>query len=216
MLIAGIDEAGRGASLGPMVLSIVLLEKEAEEELIKLEIKDSKMLSPEVRAFFEPKIKEIALEHYTLSISAEELNGLMNRYSLNEIEAMKIGSLLNKLKKKAELVLVDSPDIIAKNFEKRIRKYFKGECIIKTEHKADENYPVVSAASILAKVARDNAINELHKEFGDFGSGYSHDPMTQKFIKEYLKKYKILPVIARKHWQTCTRAENEFFQTKLF
>lgn len=216
MLIAGIDEAGRGPSLGPMTMSVVLLEKEDEEKLIKLEVKDSKMLSPEVRTFFEPRIKDIAKEYYTVKVEVNELNELMNRYSLNEIEAMKAGYLLNQLKEKPELVLVDSPDIIAKNFEKRIRKYYNADCIIKTEHKADEHYPVVSAASILAKVARDNAVLELHKKFGDFGSGYPHDPKTQEFIKKYLEKHKKLPSIARIHWETCTRAVDERFQTKLF
>lgn len=216
MIIVGADEAGRGCSLGPLVMSICLIEKKDEEKLIELEVKDSKLLSKEVREFFEPKIKEIVKEYYTVKIEADELNELMNRYSLNEIEAMKAGYLLGRLKEKPELVLVDSPDVVEKNFEKRIRKYYNTECVIRTEHKADENYPIVSAASILAKVERDNAVEELKKEFGDFGSGYSHDEKTIEFIKKYLQENKKLPSIARTHWETCKRAENERFQTKLF
>ncbi|ENN96258.1 ribonuclease HII [Methanocaldococcus villosus KIN24-T80] len=68
---------------------------------------------------------------------------------------------------------------------------------------------VVSAASIIAKVIRDNIINEYKKEFGDFGSGYPSDIKTVEFLKRYYEIHNKLPPIAREKWKTCKRLKGE-------
>jgi len=215
MLIAGVDEAGRGPALGPMVMAIVVASKEQEEQIVSLGVKDSKELSLEKRAELFEKIPGLCEEYVVAVIEPAEINKLMERHSLNEIEAMKIAEMINSLKSKPEMVFVDSPDTIQENFSKRIKKYCSKSLTIKSEHFADRNYPLSSAASVLAKVSRDNAIEELKKEFGDIGSGYPHDPKTIAFIKAWVKEKKELPPMARDKWQTNIRELNACFQKKL-
>ncbi|MDO8646806.1 MAG: ribonuclease HII [Candidatus Diapherotrites archaeon] len=216
MLIAGIDEAGRGPCVGPMVMAVAVIEKERESLLSEIGVADSKLLSPAERESQFPKIKKSLSEFATVHILPEEIDSLRDHKSLNEIEAMRAAELLNCLKNKPQLVYVDSPDVLQENFGLRIKKYLSFDVAIKSEHKADVNYPIVSAASILAKVERDAAIKVLEKTFGKIGSGYPHDPDTIAFIEKYLLEHNKLPSIARKSWDTSQRMLNARFQTKLF
>jgi len=215
MLIAGVDEAGRGPAIGPMVLSIATIEKREEGKLKKLGVKDSKLLPALERQRQRKELPNILHEFNSVRVSAREIDRLRDRKSLNEIEAMRIGYLLNKLKRKPDVVYVDAPDVIEANFAKRIRKYISFNVKIKSEHKADVNYPIVSAASIIAKVDRDKAIERLCKKYGKIGSGYPHDPDTISFLCNWVKKNKKLPGCARKSWETSKNIENRVFQKKL-
>lgn len=216
MIIAGIDEAGRGPVLGPLVIAVACIEKQEEQKLIELGVKDSKLLTAMQRDNFVKEIRNIVSEFAFTKISPKEIDELRDRKSLNEIEAMRIGQLLNELKIKPDKVYVDSPDTISVNFEKRIRNYLDFECIIQSEHKADVNYPIVSAASIIAKTERDAAIFELEKIHGKLGSGYPHDPDTISFLQKYVEKHKALPEFSRKSWETSKTLIDSAFQKKLF
>lgn len=216
MLIAGIDEAGRGPCVGPLVMAVTVIDKADEEKLIELGVKDSKDLTVKERERQFPLIKKLVLEHQNSALEAEELDELMIRKSLNEIEAMQAAKLLNKLKKKPDVVYVDSPDVIMAEFGKRIERYLNFPVKIISEHKADSNYPIVSAASVIAKVERDEAIKKLADEYGEIGSGYPHDETTIKFLKKYLLQHNMFPSFARKSWQTIKVMQDKRFQTKLF
>ncbi len=216
MIIAGVDEAGRGPCVGPMVLAVACIEKKDEETLKEIGVKDSKLLAPKKREELYKKINSLTTENSSAHISAKEIDELRDFKSLNEVEAMKIGFLLNNLKVKPELVFVDSPDVLANNFAKRIYKYLSFKTIIKAEHKADFNYPIVGAASIIAKVQRDNAIKDLEKIYGKIGTGYPHDEQTILFIKNFLLKENYLPDIVRKSWVTSQKIVDEKLQQKLF
>jgi len=215
MLIAGVDEAGRGPAIGPMVLSIATIEKKEEERLKKLGVKDSKLLNEKERQRQRKELPSILKEYKTVHIKAREIDTLRDRKSLNEIEAMRVGYLLNKLETKPDIAYVDSPDPIAKNFGERIKKYISFDLKIQAEHKADITYPIVSAASIIAKTSRDAAIKRLCKKHGDMGSGYPHDPNTIAFLCNWVKKNKSLPDFARKSWETNKNIFNNEFQKKL-
>jgi ribonuclease HII len=216
VLVAGVDEAGRGPCFGPMVLSIVVIEKNDELFLKKEGVKDSKEILPNKREKLEKIINETAVEKIVLELSPIEINDLMTHHSLNEIEAMQIGKMINKLKTKPEIIFIDSPDTIPKKFEGRIEKYLtKKNVKLCAEHKADSKYVSAGAASVLAKVARDRAIGKLIEEYGDFGSGYPADPKTQKFLAEYVQKNKKLPPFSRIFWKTCENAMNKIGQQKL-
>ncbi|MDD3083636.1 MAG: ribonuclease HII [Candidatus ainarchaeum sp.] len=221
MLIAGIDEAGRGPCFGPMCLAITIIEKEDEKELKKIGVKDSKDLLPKKREYLFEEIKQKIIEFEILTINSIELNDLMTKNNLNEIEAIKIAELINNTKSEINIIYVDSPDATKGKFEGRIRKYLKKEkqqIKIIAENKADSKYIIVGAASIMAKVTRDLEIAKLRKKFGDFGSGYPSDPKTKKFLKEYVQKNKKLPPFSRIFWSTCEKAlqEIETKQKKLF
>ncbi|MCX6801201.1 MAG: ribonuclease HII [Candidatus Diapherotrites archaeon] len=216
MLIAGVDEAGRGPCFGPMTLSIVVMEKGAEEELREEGVRDSKELLPNKRKKLEKIVKKKSAEHKTIVLKPIEINDLMVRYSLNEIEAMQIGKMINSLKHKPEIIFIDSPDTVEGSFEARIRRYTGKKIKITAENKADSKYVVVGAASILAKVKRDNEIEKLSKKFGDIGSGYPADPKTQKYLNEYVEKHKKLPPFSRIFWKNCEAALKKAHQKKLF
>ena len=219
MLICGVDEAGRGPAIGPMVLAAAVIDVEKESLLKDLGAKDSKLIPEPERDRLYPLIQKHLHTFSTIQLHASEMDELMNRTSLNEIEAMKIGHLLNGLKTKPEVVYVDSPDPIASNFGKRIYSYLSFKPKIVAEHKADVNYPIVSAASILAKVERDAEIKKLQKKFIDFGnigSGYSHDERTIEFLQKYIQKFNCLPECARTKWGTNVRLMDARYQTRLF
>ncbi|MBN2127379.1 MAG: ribonuclease HII [Candidatus Diapherotrites archaeon] len=217
MIIAGIDEAGRGPVLGPMVMAIALINKENEETLKQLGVKDSKLLTESKRNELIKPLKENLLEFNSVKVHAKEIDEFLARKSLNELEAMHAAKLINSLKELPDLVLVDSPDIIESNFEKRIQKYLNKKIKVISKHKADLNYLIVGAASIIAKVERDTEIKKLSKKFEcDLGTGYPHDEKTISFIEKYLKENNCLPECARKSWNTSERLITERFQKKLF
>lgn len=216
MLIAGIDEAGRGPCLGPLVLAIAMVEKSDEEKLTSLGVKDSKQLSAQERERQFPRIKRITRESHCIHISPQEIDELMTRRSLNEIEAMYAARLIDMLGEKPEVIFVDSPDVVMSEFAKRIKKYTSCASRIVSEHKADQNYPVVSAASVIAKVERDGVIKKIAQEYGELGSGYPGDEATIMFLKKYLLQHSVLPPFVRKSWQTIGALESERFQKKLF
>ena len=201
--------------MGPMVLAIASIEKRDEDKLLEIGVKDSKLLSAKQRESQLKQLKVVLHEFSFTAVQAKEIDLLRDRKSLNEIEAMRVGELLNGLKRKPDLVYVDSPDILQENFAKRIRKYLDFSTVLRTEHKADLNYPIVSAASIIAKVNRDACINEIAKKHGKVGSGYSHDPITIKFLKDFIAKNKCLPDFARKSWLTSQNLMDEALQKKL-
>ncbi|MBM3229596.1 ribonuclease HII [Candidatus Parvarchaeota archaeon] len=200
-MIAGIDEAGRGCIIGPMVLAAAFCQKEDEAKLRKIGVRDSKKLTPAKREELAPLIKKIC-RIGMVKVSAHELTSLMSGASLNEIEALKIGELLNSSSLKPSIVYVDSPDNIPKNFELRIRKYLKSKLHIISQNKAEDRFPCVAAASIVAKVERDNLIESIKQETGfDFGSGYTSDPLTIKFLETHANDPKIKQYLRWK-WKT--------------
>ncbi|VVB99302.1 Ribonuclease HII [uncultured archaeon] len=216
MLIAGIDEAGRGPCIGPMMMAVASIEKSDEEKLLDIGVKDSKLLSPKERERQFPLIKKALREHIVVGIEPQEIDRLMVRKSLNEIEAMHAARLLNGLEEKPEVVYVDSPDVVMAEFGKRIAKFISFPVKIISEHKADLNYPVVSAASVIAKVERDKAIKKLSQEFGNVGSGYPGDDATIRFLRKYLLQHGSVPPFARNSWETIKVMQEEKFQKKLF
>lgn len=216
-LVAGVDEAGRGCVLGPLVLAVCVIDKNKEKMFKDAGVKDSKLLSSKQRGELFELIKKEAEDYKIIAIPAEELNVLMDRYSLNEIEAQKACFALSKLKAKPEVVVFDSPDTSTDHFSKRIKDNLKAiSCEynfkILSEHKADLNHVSVSCASILAKVTRDKMLKEL---VGCNISGYSSDPRTIDFLKDYFKKHKSFPEYTRMKWKTVDNIVKDAFQRKL-
>ncbi|MGV8176714.1 MAG: ribonuclease HII [Candidatus Bilamarchaeaceae archaeon] len=195
--IAGIDEAGRGAVIGPLVVCISICDRRDERTLNRLGKKDSKQLSPAQREERLPELKKIC-EFHALELTAEELSSKMETMSLNDIEAQAMASLASKAKDAD--VMIDLPDRYFRIFQERMTRY--GAKHFEAEHKADEKYPIVAAASICAKIIRDKRIEQIKKEHGvDFGSGYPSDPKTRKFLldKERMREMK---TFVRQRWKT--------------
>jgi ribonuclease HII len=207
MKICGIDEAGRGPVIGPLVICAYCIEEEQLSELQKLGVKDSKLLSAKQRESLLVKLKKLSKDFKLAVISAKEIDS-RNAVgtNLNQLEALKIAELLDDLR--PDVAYVDSPTSPkAEKFAEMIMKTSVHKKIkIIAEHKADTKYPVVSAASIVAKVTRDEEIEIIKGEIGaDFGSGYPADPVTIKFVREHWENS--LAQYIRKSWGTIKELE---------
>ena len=216
--IAGIDEAGRGPMIGPMVICGILVNPDRLHELVEIGAKDSKELTHKRRLILKEKIEKIAAKIEIRTITADDIDRLRKRITLNVIEEIEFASIAKILKPKE--IYLDAADVNAERFGAKIGKLSgiasMGATIV-SEHKADSKYPIVSAASILAKVKRDLTIEKLHEKYGDFGSGYPNDPKTIKFVKNLVRNGEKLPSIIRKSWESVRRIvdEESTEQTKL-
>ncbi|MCX8174706.1 MAG: ribonuclease HII [Candidatus Micrarchaeota archaeon] len=200
-MIVGVDEAGRGCIIGPMVICAAAINPLEEYRLKELGVKDSKRLTPRQRERLYGKVGRLT-RYTTVKITAEEINLLMEKHNLNEIEAMKIAHALDTLGIKNATVYVDSPDNVPQKFAKRIERYLKTKLKLVCTNKADDKYVIVGAASIIAKVTRDREIERIKKEVGvDFNSGYTSDPFTQQIIAKR-RQYPLLEKYIRKKWAT--------------
>jgi ribonuclease HII len=213
--IAGMDEAGRGPVLGNMVLCGAMFEQSALDELKAAGVKDSKLISPRRRETLAQVIAEKALGVEIVEFSPAEIDEfrLVKKINLNELEAKTFAHVIDRLKPK--LVYLDSPDPDPKLFEQRIRNYLRSEPKLVIENFADRNYVAVAAASIIAKVRRDQRVAELHRKYGDLGSGYPADPRTIAFLERWVREHGELPEFARKSWETAQRIEGQAKQRKL-
>ena len=214
-LICGIDEAGRGPIIGPLVICGLALKEEDQKALIKLQAKDSKLLTKIKREQLFDKVKDISYKYEIIIISPDEIDRAVNNHdglNLNWLEAHKSAEIINLLK--PDKVIVDAPSNNIQKYKDYLLKLIKNKKIdLILEHKADLNYPVVSAASILAKVTRDNEIEKIKKKIKiDFGSGYMSDPKTASFLEKYYEKHSNL---FRKSWLPYQNMLNNKFQSKL-
>lgn len=201
MMLAGVDEAGRGPVLGPLVVASVLVEN--ERQLRKLGVKDSKLLTPRKREELAPEVLKLAQRTEIRVIAAEELNVRMPRQNLNAIEVDAFAELLERLA--PTHAKLDACDVDAARFGRNVAARVTHACAIVAEHEADARYPCVAAASILAKVERDRLMAAISAEHGACGSGYSHDVITQTWLKEYVHENAKLPTFARREWETSKR-----------
>jgi ribonuclease HII len=204
--IAGIDEAGRGPVIGPMVVCCAFCKRSDEKLLKKVSPQDSKKLTPEKRKELYIKLKKFCTFRW-IEISAQDLNKLMSEMSLNDIEAKVMADLIKKLGEAD--IMIDMPDRYSWTFRARMEKF--GVKRFEAEHKADENYPIVSAASICAKLIRDSKIEEITQATCDFGSGYPSDSKTLEVLKDKEKRKLLAPFI-RTRWKTI----DDLKQRKLF
>lgn len=197
MLVCGVDDAGRGSVLGPLVIVGISIEKNKIKQLVKIGVKDSKQLSPQSREKLYEQILSIVDGYYVAKISPRIIDKSVNKNLLNQLEANYMAKVIKKLKAGASYV--DSCDVNPKRFGLYISNIAKTGKIISSHH-ADRKYPVVSAASIIAKVSRDREIEKLRKNH-DLGSGYPSDSKTMGFIKNWISKNGGVPVFVRKSWK---------------
>lgn len=218
MKILGLDEAGRGPVIGPLVIAGVLVRQQNIAHLNSLGVRDSKLLSPSMRKKLADVIKQVADKIMIIEISPKEIDRRFAfKKTLNTLEAEHMAKLITYLN--PDRVYVDAADVKAERFTKNI-KFFLPESMknirIISEHKADKTYPIVSAASIIAKVRRDQIIAELKQLYGDFGTGYPSDKKTIQFLESYIRRYRKLPDCIRRTWLTVRRIyENTRLAEKL-
>lgn len=212
--ILGIDEAGRGPVIGSLVLAGVMIEEKDEYRLLRLKVKDSKLLTKKRRDYLFDKIINVS-KYKIMTVSADEVDDAVdgnNTLNLNWLEARKSAEIINELK--PDVVYLDCPSNNIKAYTAYLKKLLDNKEIkIISEHKADMKYAVVSAASILAKVTRDREIEQIEKTINKkIGSGYSSDPATQEFLKN---NHKENHDIVRKSWMSYKNLIKEKNQKKI-
>jgi ribonuclease HII len=182
--------------------------------LTEIGVKDSKKLSPKKRSELAKLLKINCYSHKIIVISPQEIDDrLRNKITLNRLEELKMAEIINELK--PDIVILDAADVNEERFGNSIKKLLKySPKKIISKHRADDNYPIVSAGSIVAKDKRDCLIEDLCNDYGDFGSGYPSDVRTVEFILDYVKQNRRLPKIARKSWETTKRIINEELSNK--
>ena len=221
MFELGIDDAGRGPVIGPMVLAGCLIDEKTEKEFKKLGIKDSKQLTQKRREFLAEKIKAQAETFEIIIIPPEKIdNSNAEGTKLNELEAIATAKIINRINKgyKKIKVVVDCPSTSIIKWQDFLKTKIKNlsNLEIFCEHKADKNHISVSAASILAKDVREKEMTKLKKIYSDeIGSGYTSDPLTIRFLEKYAHKHADKGIF-RKTWITWKNASQKIGQRKLF
>lgn len=215
-LICGIDEAGRGPVLGPMVVCGVCFNKSKLNFLSKIGVKDSKKLSKKQRSELAKLIKTNCENYKVIIVDAQEIDAReKKRITLNRLEENKMAEIINELK--PDVVYIDAADVNEERFKKSIlEKLSYSPKKIISKHKADDLFPIVSASSIIAKDLRDNIIEDLKKKYGDFGSGYPSDIRSIEYLREWIKEKKSVPHFARETWETTKKIiREELSNTKI-
>ena len=205
----GVDEAGKGPALGSMFAAAVHTE---EPTALPDGIRDSKRLSPERREELAAALR--ADERIAIGVAEitpariddpeTDMNSLAVAAHAEAIEGT-VGDLERAGDVNGPISgLCDACDTDADRFARRVTDACSLEGLaVDARHGADDDSPLVGAASIIAKVERDAHVERLAAEHGDVGSGYPSDPTTRTFLREYVDEYGELPSCARTSWSTC-------------
>jgi ribonuclease HII len=203
-LIAGLDDAGRGSIIGPLLIAGVSVDDQGLRRLSEIGAKDSKTLSPASRERLYKLIKNIAIKIVFHKLTPAQIDEYVLKgqkyHRLNYLEAITMGKIAAELT--ADTIYVDASDINPERFGQDVLSAVGRDVEIISSHHADRIYPVVSAASIVAKCERDAAVRKIAEEHGDFGSGYPSDPRTIRFLSNWLSQHGEMPQFSRKSWKT--------------
>jgi ribonuclease HII len=210
-VICGVDEAGKGSVLGPLIVAAVSVP--SEHALDDLGVKDSKQVSPKERERLYTVIKK-QCRVVTVRLDAHDIDRIRTEMTMNAAVARAHAKAIAKLS--PSCAYVDACDVNCFRYAEMVKCNLDESCEIVSEHHADEKFPVVSAASIIAKVTRDRAISTLSKKYGDIGSGYPSDPVTIRFLNTWIEEHRSPPPIARKSWKTVSALIARREQTTLF
>ena len=210
MSVCGVDEAGRGPVIGPMVVAGVQLE--GEDDLNNFGIRDSKKCTPRKRERLAEIIKREAKDYNVMIIPAKDIDYLRKSMTINEIEVNAFVKVMRKLK--SDFYYLDSADVNEERFGEEISKKLGFDTRIVSAHKADDTYTIVGAASILAKTRRDFEVRKIARKLENeidmpLGSGYPADQVTIRFLREWIRRYHNIPPETRNSWKTVKKLLNE-------
>lgn len=201
LLICGIDEAGRGSVLGPLVIAGINIKNSDIKKLEEIGVRDSKALTRKKRGFLFDKILDISEFVCIYKIDCKTIDENVYQRKLNKLEGGIMSTIIKYLE--ADIAYVDSCDVNINRYTNYLKSNLdlKNNTSVIAMHKADRINPAVSAASIIAKVTRDREIQILEENFQNIGSGYPSDKKTMYFIHNWIKEYKEFPNFVRKSWK---------------
>ena len=195
MMEVGVDEAGRGPVIGPLVVCSVAIPDNEVQLLSDMGVKDSKDITPkkreEIRQWFLRNCVERKWSYSIIQCDPKRIDNSVYHGGLNNLEAELFAESINGLNLGPEVdvnITCDACDVDAQRFSRKISQMLEnwpwGNSKINSYHKADENYLVVGMASILAKQARDDAVQSIQRKFEfPIGSGYPSDKVTIQAVK---------------------------------
>lgn len=194
----GADEAGKGPVLGSMFAAAVV----ADPTDLPESVADSKQLTPERR---EELAEAMATDpHIDIGVARIPVERIDDpRTDMNTLTVEAQATALGTVAADGLSGYVDAGDTNADRFGRRVADRVPATVSIHAEHGADDTYPLVAAASVVAKVERDAHVAELATAYDhDLGSGYPSDPKTRDFLAAYIEEHGDLPDCARRSWQT--------------
>ena len=213
VLVGGVDEAGRGSIIGPLVVAGVSIRESRIWQLTEMGVKDSKALTPRARARLFGEIMKVADSVCIRKVDPVEVDDNVSLRRLNRLEARVMAAIINNIG--ADEVYVDCCDVNPIRYSDYIGQYLKCSPKLHSMHHADVINVVVSAASIIAKITRDEEIQHIRSKYRTIGSGYPSDDRTMRFIRRYVAKNGNAPEFARKSWKPLRLLLEQTAQCKL-
>jgi ribonuclease HII len=213
VMVGGVDEAGRGSIIGPLVVAGVSIRESRIWQLTEMGVKDSKALTPKARARLFGEIMKVADSVCIRKVNPIEVDDNVSLRGLNRLEARVMAAVINNIG--ADEVYVDCCDVNPMRYRDYIGQYLKCSPKLHSMHHADVINVVVSAASIIAKITRDEEIRHIRNKYRTIGSGYPSDDRTMRFIRRYVAKNGSAPEFARKSWKPLRLLLEQTAQCKL-
>ncbi|MES3516500.1 MAG: ribonuclease HII [Natronomonas sp.] len=205
----GVDEAGKGPVLGSMFAAAV----RADPSVLPDGVDDSKRLSDENRERLAAKLRsDSRIDVGIAEITATRIDG---EADMNTLTVAAHAEAVAPIVEDGDVGVCDAGDVDAGRFARRVGDRIDAEAVVRASHGADAEEPLVSAASVIAKSARERHVSVLSERYGDVGSGYPSDPTTRTFLREYLEANGELPPPARRSWSTCADLRSAAEQSDL-
>ena len=198
-MVGGVDEAGRGSIVGPLVVAGIGIRESKIALLYEMGIKDSKALTPKARARLFGEIMKVIDSVCIHKIDPIEVDGSVSLRGLNRLEAKVMARVINTIR--ADEVYVDCCDVNPQRYREYMECHLTCNPKLHSMHHADAINMVVSAASIIAKITRDEEIQHIRTKYGSIGSGYPSDERTMRFIRNWVAKNGCAPEFTRKSWK---------------
>lgn len=217
ILVGGVDEAGRGSIIGPLVVAGVSIRESKIAQLTEIGVRDSKTLTRKARARLFGQIVKVVDSICVRKVDPGDVDGSVMMRGLNKLEAKVMAGVIDSLG--ADEVYVDCCDVNPARYRESMQRYLCASKPTKLHsmHHADSTNPVVSAASIIAKITRDHEVQELRNRYGrGIGSGYPSDETTMRFITRWVSSKGGPPEFARKSWKPLRLMLEQRAQTRLY
>lgn len=199
----GIDEAGRGSAIGPLVVCGFAMREADLPMLDRISLADSKELAPGRREEIYGELKKLPARVRISRISPAKVDSAVAHNGLNGLEMTAMVAFIRSVR--PSVAYIDALTSAPRRFGRQIEALTAPLHVrVVAENRADSKYPLVMAASIIAKVMRDAAVAALRRRHGDFGSGYPGDLKTRVFLAGFAEKGDF-PGCVRRSWSTIAR-----------
>jgi ribonuclease HII len=200
MLTLGVDEAGRGPAIGPMVMAIVSLDTRGARALTRAGLRDSKSYGAgeaarEARAALAERVRKVALHIAVEVVDADRVDDRVFRGELNVLERELATRMIDGAPP-ADRIIADGRIL----FRPLSARYSHLEAL----DRAEERHAAVAAASVIAKDLRDRLYESICErytpEFGPIIGGGYVNAGTRRFLCAYAERYRTLLPEARRSW----------------